>query len=242
VLLGIDTLGWFTGIRGLGERGLNGISGGLTSVGRTITKPLATVRFMLTGPARIADLESRYAESLVKVAQKEELTAENTALRKLLGSGALTEYDYDPIKTISLTGEVVLAEGRAGGLTAGANIVDDNHVLVGKVTRVSEWTSWATLVNDRLSTIPVAIGNRGITGILKGQGDKAVVEVEQADRVFEGDRVETSGMDGQFVLGLLVGRVVAVEPESAEIYKKVWVEPLARPGEWVFWVSSQEQL
>ena len=84
------------------------------------------------------------------------------------------------------------------------------------------------------------IGNAKVSGIMEGLGEKAVVEVEQADKVFEGDVVTTSGVNGEFVSGLLVGRVVEVESESANVYKKVVVEPLANPTEVVFVVRGKE--
>ncbi|OGV93417.1 hypothetical protein A3B57_03560 [Microgenomates group bacterium RIFCSPLOWO2_01_FULL_47_10] len=240
-IIGVDFLGWFAGIHTVGEKGINGLSFTMTKIGKTAIRPFSNIAFMVSGPERIADLESRYAESLVKAERTVQLKAENDSLRKLLGSGALTQYRYDPVKVVSLHGGVVLAGGMAMGLSAGSNVVDENNVLIGRVTRVSQWTSWVTPVIDPLSSIPVVVGSSLVAGILKGEGTMAVMAVEQADSVSVGDRVESSGITGDFVAGLLIGRVVEVEPETANIYKQVKVEPLASPGEFVYIVGEKNK-
>lgn len=238
MFLGLDFLGWLSGFRTLSERSINPISGIIRSAGLAALQPLSTFRFALSGPTRVADLENRYAESLVKAETVDALTRENESLRTLLGSGASSEYSYTPVQTVSLEGELVLAAGDALGVRAGETLVNENHILIGRVTRVSSWTSWATPISDTHSQVPVMIGNLKIAGIMTGIGDKGIVQVQQSDAVRLGDIVKTSGVQGTFVAGLLIGRVVDVEPESAAIYKNVEVELLGKPTDFVYLVRG----
>lgn len=242
VLLGVDFLGWLSGFRAVSERIINPISGGIRVVGQATLEPFATLRFALSGHERVTDLESRYAEALVKAEQVEQLSKENESLRTLLGSGTLSDYNYEPVKTISLDGsELVLSIGSTRGLRGGETVVDENHVLVGRVTKVSSWTSWITRVIDAHSRVPVVIGTSKASGLLVGIGSgKAMVEVEQADQVSVGDSVFTSGTNGDYVSGILVGRVVEVENESASVYKKVLIDPLATLSQIVYLVQGKE--
>lgn len=241
VLLGLDFLGWLSGFRTLSERSMNPISGVIRNVGIAALQPLSTFRFALSGPTRIADLENRYAEALVKAEAVDTLTQENESLRTLLGSGASSSYSYVPLQTVSLEGEIVLAAGDALGVGAGETLVNENHILIGRVTRVSAWTSWATPISDTHSQVPVMIGTAKIAGIMTGIGDKGIVQVQQSDTVRLGDIVKTSGVQGTFVAGLLIGRVVSVEPESAAIYKNVEVELLGKPTDFVYIVRGTKE-
>lgn len=241
VVLGMDFLGWLTGVRAIGEKMINPLTGGITSAAVFVVRPFHTLGFVLRGPSRITDLESRYAEALVRAERVNELEQENESLRKLLGSGALREYNYIPIKVLSADGELVLSAGSISGVSAGESVVDENNVLVGRVLRVSPWTSWTSRVGITKTSVPVVIGGFRVGGLLESENGKGVVQVEQADVVLVGDSVQTSGVKGEYVSGLLVGRVVEVEPESADIYKKVWVDPVYEVGSHVYLVRGGNQ-
>jgi rod shape-determining protein MreC len=241
VMLGVDALGWFSGLKTISDRINNPISRGIRSSIEAVGRPWESVRFMVRGPKKLEDLESRYAEALVKIEEVENLREENESLRKLLGSGSLEEFSYEPVSVVGGHDEVVLGEGSVSGVKPGDVVVDASHVLVGRVVRVSAWTSWVTTAAYTYTQVPVKIGSQEVLGILVGTGDEAVVEVEQADQVFEGDMVITSGSANEYVPGILVGRVTRVEAETAHVMKKVMVDVLAEPGETVFIVRGSNE-
>ncbi|MFC1653947.1 rod shape-determining protein MreC [Patescibacteria group bacterium] len=240
LLLGVDFLGWFSGIRSLGDRLINPLSSGVRGGFHQMAKPIDMIRFMRSGPSKIADLESRYAEALAQLSEVESIKKENESLRKLLGSSPEKGYLYDPVSVVAGNDELILSSGSVSGVEAGEVVVDSSFVLVGRVVRVSPWASWVVTSSYNLTQTPVLIGSLKVSGIMVGDGDRGVVEVEQSDLVSVGNLVITSGSRGNFVPEILVGTVEEVEEESAEVLKKVYVKILSKPGNTVFFVRGDK--
>lgn len=80
------------------------------------------------------------------------------------------------------------------------------------------------LQTDPSSMFSVYIGDKKIAGIAKGNGKNIIVKYISswlAPKV--GDEVYTSGLDGIFFGGVLVGKIVEVKEE--DLYKSALVEP-----------------
>ena len=182
--------------------------------------------------AEMHRIEAANARTLL---QAEQLAAENSQLRQLLGMrertalrSAVAEVLYDARDPFAR--RLVVDRGTQHGVKAGQPVIDA-HGVIGQVTRAHPLSSEITLVTDRNSTIPVEIRRTGIRTLAWGGPGGGTVELRflpAATDIREGDELVTSGLDGIFPAGLPVARVSAVKPGSTSAFMRVHAEPTAR--------------
>ncbi|HUF32967.1 MAG TPA: rod shape-determining protein MreC [Acidimicrobiales bacterium] len=106
--------------------------------------------------------------------------------------------------------------------------------LVGRVVNVSGSRATVRLVTDPASAVAVRL-HSGETGVAEGDGPRRPLSLGLIDigaDVSERDVVVTSGLEGSalpsyFPAGLVVGRVVSVEPAPGEQQLDIRIEPVA---------------
>ncbi|MBF9045979.1 rod shape-determining protein MreC [Rhodobacterales bacterium LSUCC0031] len=104
---------------------------------------------------------------------------------------------------------VLINVGARDGILDGWATMDGLGV-VGRISGVGERTSRVLLLTDNNSRIPVTIQPSGQQALLMGDTSSSPVLdfIEDPDDIAAGDRIVTSGDDGIFPPGLLVGQVV----------------------------------
>lgn len=161
------------------------------------------------------------------------LEAENERLRKLLdvktrqkANGRVAQILYsarDPY-----TRRVVVDKGQQDKITAGQPVVDGAGI-VGQVTRVFPFVSEITLVTDKEQAVPVQIVRNGLRSVVFGLGN-GQLELRfmpaNAD-VQNGDLLVTSGLDGIFLSGFPVAKVVHIERDTSYSFARIYCEPVA---------------
>jgi len=166
--------------------------------------------------------------------QSQQLYAENTQLRKLLGASErlplkslMSEILYDARD--AFTRKIVLNRGSEHGVALGQPVIDDIGV-VGQVTRVFPFTSEVTLLTDKDQAIPVQVVRSGLRSVAYGRGQSGGLELRfmatNAD-IQKGDLLTTSGIDGVYPAGLSVAKVVQVETKSADTFARIVCQPAA---------------
>jgi rod shape-determining protein MreC len=100
--------------------------------------------------------------------------------------------------------------------------------IVGKVLRVYRSTSQVLLIDDQTSGVGAILDKTRVQGIVRGtpSGEVELEKVMSDETVPAGEQVLTSGGDGIFPKGLMVGRVTKVSPGS-ELFLKIHVHPAA---------------
>jgi rod shape-determining protein MreC len=100
--------------------------------------------------------------------------------------------------------------------------------IVGKVLHAYPSTSLVLLINDQSSGVGAILEKSRLQGILKGTsaGEVALEKVMSDETVPAGELVLTSGGDGIFPKGLLVGRVTKVGSGS-DLFLNIRVRPAA---------------
>jgi rod shape-determining protein MreC len=100
--------------------------------------------------------------------------------------------------------------------------------IVGKVLHAYPSTSLVLLINDQSSGVGAILEKTRLQGILKGTsaGEVALEKVMSDETVPAGEMVLTSGGDGIFPKGLLVGRVTKVGAGS-DLFLNIRVRPAA---------------
>jgi rod shape-determining protein MreC len=172
----------------------------------------------------------------VRANQVEQLTLENSRLRRLLDLRArvttpslAAQVLYDAADPYSR--KVVIDRGSLAGVLAGSPVLDENGVL-GQVTRVYPMVSEVTLITDRDQAIPVLNTRTGARGVAFGDPALRANALElrfmaaNAD-VQAGDLLSTSGVDGVYPPGLPVARVEKVERRVDSAFARISCVPLA---------------
>ena len=100
--------------------------------------------------------------------------------------------------------------------------------IVGKVLLVYRSTSLVLLINDHSSGVGAILDKTRLQGIVRGTpaGEVVLERVMSDETVPAGELVLTSGGDGIFPKGLLVGRVTRISPGS-ELFLNIRVRPAA---------------
>jgi rod shape-determining protein MreC len=120
---------------------------------------------------------------------------------------------------------ITLDKGERHGVRQGAAVLVPEGV-VGHVFRVSPRTSRVLLVADRHSGVDVIVQRTRVRGILQGRGDGCELKyVKRGADVEAGDRVVTSGLDGIFPKGVVVGEVVRVNYQEQGQFQSIVVDP-----------------
>ena len=178
-------------------------------------------------------LKKMQLEASETVLRTQRLEAENTRLRALLdvkqrqnGNGRVTQVLHaarDPFSR-----KVIVDKGQQAGITAGQPAIDEAGV-VGQVTRVFPFSAEVTLITDKSQAIPVQVVRSGQRSVVFGLGN-GQLELRympaNAD-VQVGDVLVTSGLDGIFLPGFPVAKVVNIERDSAYSFARIFCTPLA---------------
>lgn len=162
-----------------------------------------------------------------------ERASENQRLRKFMGLKSSLEYPSLIAQVIGLDASgvyrtVFINRGRDDGVNANMPVLVADGV-VGKVVRASASMAQVALLTDPSVSIDaridrtrdrgIVVGDAGNSCVLRYLGRKASVE--------NGDRVITSGLDGVFPKGLLIGVVESVQLGSQGLFLEAVVQPTA---------------
>jgi rod shape-determining protein MreC len=121
---------------------------------------------------------------------------------------------------------LVLSQGSAGGLRRDMAVIATDGV-VGKLIAVAPDSSRVLLIDDHNSAVDAFDQRSRARGIVAGVVDDGLTMkyVDRSEDIKAGDPVVTSGMDGIFPRGLLVGTIVNVSQEGPGLFLKVDVKP-----------------
>ena len=106
--------------------------------------------------------------------------------------------------------------------------------MVGRVTAVSPLTAQIDLITRDKSGLGAIVGELGSSnalGVVKGTGDKDVLEMNYVpgyEPVKVGDIVYTTGQGGVYPPGLKLGEVVEVRTGSATVPHQIFIRPSAK--------------
>jgi rod shape-determining protein MreC len=126
-----------------------------------------------------------------------------------------------------LSRSVYIDKGEGSGIKPDMAVITADGI-VGKVLRVYGATSLVLLINDQTSGVGALLDKTRLQGILRGTpaGEVVLEKVMSDENVPVGEMVLTSGGDGIFPKGLLVGRVTKAAPGS-DLFLNIRVRPAA---------------
>ena len=119
---------------------------------------------------------------------------------------------------------VVLDKGERHGISKGMAVLTPEGV-VGQVVSVSAHAARVLLISDPNSGVDALVQRTRARGIVAGtiEGGCLLKYIQRGDDVAAGDTVITSGLDGIFPKGQLIGTVARVGKKDSRIFQDVEV-------------------
>lgn len=213
------TFGVFAEVQRVTSSVLNGVRGAWTGY------------FALRGVrAENEQLRQQLAGAQVQVQQQRALADRSRSLEALLGLRATTDLPTAAAQIIGAAANpefrtVTIDKGVQDGLRTDFAVIAPAGV-VGRVVVTGVRASRVQLLVDRNAAAGALIERSRAQGVLVGAGDgRLQMEyVSEVSDVIVGDTVVTSGIDGIYPKGFVVGRVEAVE-KAGGAYRTIVVRP-----------------
>lgn len=189
--------------------------------------------------AKVEELEQSYSDLRTEYRKAQDALAENEALREALGlvqeKTDLTLLDVTVTGGSTTTWEstMTLSKGSNAGVEVGDCVITGTGYLIGVVEKVgTNWSQIITLIDPNIK-ISSVVYRTGDTVMLESDLDmmeagKCKLTYLGADVAFiSGDEVLTSGENGTYPSGLVVGYVDSVQPTASGLDKYAEVTPAA---------------
>ena len=156
-----------------------------------------------------------------------EADVQNIRLKKLLDFKESTVYPVIAANIIgasptNLRSQVVLVDrGIRDGVTEGMPVASYGGV-VGRILLAATKSSEVLLITDPVSAVDAYIHRTRARGIVKGVGNECMMEyIENNADISVGDKVVSSGKDGFFPKGVIIGTVLEIETKGSFISARV---------------------
>lgn len=177
--------------------------------------------------SQVNELEARNSRLM-------EFENENKLLRKILKFTEETEHrgviasviGRDPSNWVKT---ILIDRGSSSGLKEGLPVVDGN-ALVGKTISVTKDSSRVLLLSDNTSAIDAIVQNSRAWGIAEGNISSQMLSLRYVEKLKEsevkvGDRVISSGVDGVYPKGILIGVVEKVTQTTTGLFQDIKLKP-----------------
>ena len=157
-------------------------------------------------------------------------------LRQSVAATVITHSPSSWFRTITVD------KGERAGIHQGMAVITPRGV-VGKVVSVEEDTAKVMLLTDHKSGLDIITQRTRVRGIVSGSvdGEPIVKYMGRNEDVRPGDRLITSGLDGTFPKGLLVGTIVDIAEDGPGLFRRVRVSLAVDPlvMEEVLFISAE---
>lgn len=182
-------------------------------------------------------LKKELADAQSQIDENEQALKENEQLKTLLQfKNTHSDYDLELVQVTDRTSSnwsssITINRGTDSQIAVGNTIITENGYLVGQVTEVG--TNWAiaTTVIDPSMKIGAKTIESNATGIVQGDFDlmrsglTKLSYIGSNSKVFEGDRIITSGSGGKFPEGLVIGTVKEIASDAGGQEKYAIIDP-----------------
>jgi len=205
---------------------------------KAVTVSIQSLRFMwshyfflLSTEKENDGLKKKLSKTLYDANQCKETEIANDRFRQLLDfknanllhSVAAEVIGKDPSQWYKT---LVIDKGVSEGVTKGLPVVVPEGV-VGQVIDAADHYSKVLLIIDSNSAVDALVQQTRVHGIIKGnpEGRCALNYVSRKEAVNIGDAVVSSGLDGVFAKGLLIGKVTDIVRNNSGIFQDIQVSP-----------------
>jgi len=186
----------------------------LVNVRRENERLKAELAAVKSDQARLIELETEN-HHLTDLLDLKDVLGGNSIAANVIGSDAN-----------SFARTLTIGQGSSSGVRAGMPVLSFQGV-VGKVIVVSPHAARVLIIDDHNSALDAFDQRTRTRGIVAGVVDDGITMkyVERSEDVRPGDTIVTSGLDGIFPRGLLVGSIKSVMGEGPGMFLNVSITP-----------------
>ena len=184
---------------------------------------------------RNADLERENGALRSEIETARAAAAENERLRRQLELKPLVRYDWVTANIVSRDAtvwfkRVTIDKGTFAGIQLNQPVVTPGG-LVGRVTAVGPNGAQVQLITDEHAGAGGRLTDSRMAGEIKGRGDgflrlKSISSIQHVDEK-KREGVVTSGLDGIYPMGILIGYVESVTPGAGASPQEIVIRPSA---------------
>lgn len=223
--------GWLNGPLGVLRTGLAPVEKSVTSVGETVQGVVWSFLRVGTFSRRVRLLEEELARLRTEQARDASLEQENEELRRALSLLPRTGFrhvaaDVTGISTDGVSTVVRVNRGAHDHIPVDAAVIAADGVVVGRVSSVQMASATVELLTGGKVRAAARALDTGAEGIVHGVRGLDVVfdGVPRTQTLRVGDRLVTTGIDGNFPPHLLIGTVVSVRAPENAIFQEASVQ------------------
>jgi len=213
--------------------GLAPLQAGVTLVRTTVVRVWSGYIWLVDVSRENRELHGQLAILDQQAAHLKELAHANQRLEALLGFRAGLEGEvygarvigHDPLLA---SRTITVDRGERDGIRTGMAVLSPQGV-VGHIIEVSWTAARALALTDHNSGIDAVVQRTRARGIVQGAMEKGchMKYLRRDEDVVVGDRVVTSGMDGIFPKGILIGEVTDVSRHDRGLLQVATIQPSA---------------
>ncbi|OGD24591.1 rod shape-determining protein MreC [Candidatus Azambacteria bacterium RIFCSPHIGHO2_01_FULL_40_24] len=188
-----------------------------------------SVRILKESNVKLATENLELYGKLAKLSQIEE---ENKLLKEKLNLYNKNFWDTSLASIIGRDFEnnrsFVIDKGVNDGIAVGMPVIFKGEVVVGKISDVNYNTSKVKTIIDVSSKIAAVSFTGNVSGLVRGLGSDIIFDLIAKNKKPEiGDLIISSGTDGLWPRGLLIGKVKQVKSEDSQVFNTADIELLA---------------
>ena len=179
------------------------------------------------------DLEEEVNNLLAENVKLRELKEENEFLSSYLNIPLSQRHQVELANIVGrdfqgLEKYVLIDKGKLAGVSENMPVVAFENMLVGRIVEVFNDFSKVLLILSTNSKIPALIQESRAEGLILGKhgGVLSMDLIPKDIKIEKGQAVITSGIDGIFPKGLLIGKIAVVESSENEMFQKIMVKPI----------------
>ena len=213
------------------------------AVSKTVYKPINLIKDKINQDRDKSNLYEKYQEQQEKIANVDNLQAKQADLEKQLAemkkllelNNTSTEYEYLNATVVNRNvgywyNTITIDKGKNSGVEKDMVVMVADG-LIGKITKVTNFTSTVKLLTNNDTTMPLSvkinIGDKYIFGILNGYDSETkhlIVEgISGNDKIPIDSEVVTTGLSDNSPSGILIGKVESVKTDNFGLAKIVEV-------------------
>lgn len=191
-----------------------------------LSTPLQRI-FSITLPSQTDQLKRQNVELLAEIAKLKEIERENQILREQLGLEEKEDWQLISASIIGRNQVLVIDKGEKQGIKPGQPVIAQGGLLIGQIIETFPISSKVLLITNPQSEINALAQVTRAQGIVKGEyGLGLKMEMIPQDKeIHLGDIVITSGLDGQFPKGLIIGTIETINRLDNQIFQKAILQP-----------------
>lgn len=178
------------------------------------------------------ELKTKNRELVNKLVDFEGMKVENELLKSHLENENIKDYEFAMADIVGSNPQndklyLLINKGKEDGIDVGMPVVISGNCLVGKIVEANSKYSKVLLINDGSSKLNGITNDGRVSGVVEGgHGYYLLMDmVSQDSKLQEEEIVITSGMDGQFPKGLVIGTIKEIKKFDNQIFQQAMLKP-----------------